>query len=108
MRIEIRNLQRKRGTTSVFVTHDQLEAMTLADTLVVMKDGRIEQTGSPFDVYNNPATTFGAKFIGSPGMNIVQRSDIGAAFDDFSAFPSEPDLMGFRPETIKLGRTDSN
>lgn len=82
--------------------------MTLADTLVVMKDGRIEQTGSPFDIYNNPATTFVAKFIGSPGMNIVHRSDMGAASDDFSAFPSEHDLLGFRPETITLGRTDSD
>lgn len=106
MRIEIRNLQRRLGTTSVFVTHDQLEAMTLADTLVVMKGGRIEQIGTPFDVYKYPATTFVARFIGSPGMNIVRRSDIGAASDDFPSLPPEHDLLGFRPEAIKLGRTD--
>jgi sn-glycerol 3-phosphate transport system ATP-binding protein len=68
MRLEIRNLQRWLKTISVFVTHDQLEAMSLADTLVVMKIGRIERMGTPFEVYSNPATTFVAKFIGSPGM----------------------------------------
>jgi sn-glycerol 3-phosphate transport system ATP-binding protein len=108
MRLEIRNLQRRLGTTSVFVTHDQLEAMTLADTLVVMKGGRIEQMGTPFEVYSNPATTFVAKFIGSPGMNIAQRSEIGTESGDLSTLPSEHGFLGFRPEVIKFGHTDSD
>lgn len=108
MRMEIRNLQRRLGTTSVFVTHDQLEAMTLADTLVVMKDGRIEQTGTPFEVYSNPATTFVARFIGSPGMNILSRSKVEGASRDFGTLSAEHDLLGFRPEAIKLGRCESD
>lgn len=71
MRGEIRRLQRRLGTTSIYVTHDQLEAMTLADRLVVLNAGRIEQIGTPLDVYNRPASTFVASFIGSPAMNLV-------------------------------------
>ncbi len=70
MRIEIKRLQKKLGTTSVYVTHDQLEAMTLADRLVVLNKGRIEQIGAPIDIYDQPASTFVASFIGSPAMNI--------------------------------------
>jgi sn-glycerol 3-phosphate transport system ATP-binding protein len=106
MRLEIRNLQRRLKTASVFVTHDQLEAMTLADTLVVMKAGRIEQMGTPFEVYSNPATTFVAKFIGSPGMNIVPRAEIGTEAGDLTTLPSEHGFLGFRPEPIKFGWTD--
>jgi sn-glycerol 3-phosphate transport system ATP-binding protein len=71
MRGEIRNLQKRLGTTSVYVTHDQLEAMTLADRLVVLRDGRIEQVGTPLEVYNRPETTFVAEFIGAPAMNVL-------------------------------------
>ncbi|PWR17609.1 sn-glycerol-3-phosphate import ATP-binding protein UgpC [Zavarzinia compransoris] len=71
MRGEIRKLQRRLGTTSLYVTHDQLEAMTLADRLVVLKGGRIEQVGSPLDVYHRPASTFVAGFIGAPAMNLL-------------------------------------
>ena len=71
MRMEIKTLQRKLGATLVYVTHDQVEAMTLADRMVVMKDGVVEQVGSPLEVYHNPASTFVAGFIGSPPMNFL-------------------------------------
>src|SRR5215218_3534045 len=72
MRVEIKRLQRSLGVTSVYVTHDQVEAMTLSDKLVVMNAGRIEQIGTPADVYRRPATRFVATFIGSPPMNIME------------------------------------
>ena len=71
MRIEIRRLHNRLKATSIFVTHDQVEAMTLADTVVVMNQGRIEQTGAPTEVYRWPATRFVATFIGSPAMNLL-------------------------------------
>ena len=71
MRVEIRRLHNRLKATSIFVTHDQVEAMTLADTVVVMNGGRIEQTGAPTEVYRLPATRFVATFIGSPAMNLV-------------------------------------
>ena len=70
-RVEIRDLQRRLATTAIYVTHDQSEAMTLADRLVVMNAGRIEQLGAPLEVYDRPASTFVAEFIGSPPMNLV-------------------------------------
>jgi sn-glycerol 3-phosphate transport system ATP-binding protein len=71
MRLEIRQLQRKLGITALYVTHDQVEAMTLADRMIVMNEGRAEQIGAPLEVYENPATTFVAGFIGSPPMNFL-------------------------------------
>jgi sn-glycerol 3-phosphate transport system ATP-binding protein len=71
MRVEIKRLQRELGVTSIYVTHDQVEAMTLSDQLVVMNGGRVEQIGLPTDVYRRPATTFVASFIGSPPMNML-------------------------------------
>src|SRR6201998_1267212 len=71
MRVEIRKLQRRLKTTSIYVTHDQLEAMTLADILVVMNGGRVEQSGDPLEIYKKPATTFVATFIGAPPMNLI-------------------------------------
>ena len=71
MRVEIKNLQRSLGVTSVYVTHDQLEAMTLADLLVVMNAGVVEQAGNPLDIYEKPASTFVASFIGAPPMNLL-------------------------------------
>lgn len=71
MRLEIKKLQRKLGVTSVYVTHDQVEAMTLADRIVVLKQGEIEQVGTPAEVYHQPASTFVASFIGSPAMNFL-------------------------------------
>jgi sn-glycerol 3-phosphate transport system ATP-binding protein len=76
MRVEIRKLQRRLNTTSIYVTHDQLEAMTLADILVVMNGGQVEQIGNPLEIYQKPATTFVASFIGAPPMNLMPlRSD---------------------------------
>src|SRR6185503_9835763 len=71
MRIEIKKVHQKVRTTTVYVTHDQVEAMTLADRVVVMNAGRIEQVGTPADLYHAPATKFVAGFIGSPAMNLV-------------------------------------
>ncbi len=71
MRVEIKNLQRRFGTTSIYVTHDQVEAMTLADILVVMNHGIAEQIGTPLEVYERPASTFVAGFIGAPAMNLI-------------------------------------
>ncbi len=85
MRLEIKKLQRRLGTTSVYVTHDQVEAMTLADKLVVLNKGNVEQVGTPLEIYDNPASVFVATFIGSPAMNILD-ADItanGIAIDNF-------------------------
>ena len=71
MRTEIKELHQRLKTTSIYVTHDQIEAMTMGDKIVVMKDGRIEQTGSPLELYDRPANLFVAGFIGSPAMNFL-------------------------------------
>ena len=76
MRVEIRTLQRRLKTTSVYVTHDQLEAMTLADRLVVMNAGHVEQVGTPTELYDRPQTLFVAGFIGSPPMNFISVSEL--------------------------------
>jgi sn-glycerol 3-phosphate transport system ATP-binding protein len=93
MRVEIKNLQRALGVTSVYVTHDQLEAMTLADTLVVMNAGMVEQAGAPLDIYEKPASTFVASFIGAPPMNMLPVG--GAGQPDA---PAGAKTLGFRPE----------
>ena len=72
MRSEIKTLHQRLGTTTIYVTHDQIEAMTLADRIVVMHDGRIEQIGTPLELYDRPANTFVAGFIGSPAMNLIE------------------------------------
>src|SRR3954463_528016 len=87
MRTEIKELHQRLKTTSVYVTHDQIEAMTMADKIVVMRDGRVEQTGSPLEVYDHPVNQFVAGFIGSPAMNFlpgVLRRTGGAARVEFS------------------------
>ncbi|MCS0466604.1 sn-glycerol-3-phosphate ABC transporter ATP-binding protein UgpC, partial [Burkholderia mallei] len=83
MRLEIQRLHARLATTSVYVTHDQIEAMTLAQRVIVMNRGDAEQIGAPVDVYEKPATTFVASFIGSPAMNLLhgRLSEDGAAFD---------------------------
>jgi multiple sugar transport system ATP-binding protein len=72
MRTEIRALQQRLGTTSIYVTHDQIEAMTMADRIVVMRNGNVEQIGEPLDLYDRPANLFVAGFIGSPAMNLIK------------------------------------
>ncbi|MFB2550458.1 ABC transporter ATP-binding protein [Ensifer soli] len=71
MRVEIKELHQRLKTTTIYVTHDQIEAMTMADKIVVMKDGRVEQVGAPLDLYDRPVNTFVAGFIGSPSMNFI-------------------------------------
>jgi sn-glycerol 3-phosphate transport system ATP-binding protein len=90
MRREIRSLQQRLGITMVYVTHDQTEAMTMADRVVLLKDGRIEQVGSPEELYAQPATAFTASFVGSPPMNLLRLNGSG-------------DLTGVRPEDVRLG-----
>jgi multiple sugar transport system ATP-binding protein len=72
MRVELKKLHQRLGTTAIYVTHDQVEAMTLGDRVVVMKDGVVQQVGEPLDLYHSPATRFVAGFIGSPGMNFAR------------------------------------
>jgi sn-glycerol 3-phosphate transport system ATP-binding protein len=90
MRVEIKKLQRSFATTSIYVTHDQLEAMTLADMLVVMNQGKVEQIGAPLELYQKPATTFVATFIGAPSMNLLPMGDaiIGVRPEDLSLAPA--------------------
>ncbi|MFN3954326.1 MAG: sn-glycerol-3-phosphate import ATP-binding protein UgpC [Pararhodobacter sp.] len=104
MRVEIKQLQRRLGTTSLYVTHDQLEALTLADRLVVLNGGVVEQVGTPMEVYNAPASLFVAGFIGSPAMNMLpleylQGSGAAAGLPDL---PSGTDLIGIRPDELTL------
>ena len=94
MRGEIKRLQRRLGTTSIYVTHDQLEAMTLADRLVVLNSGRIEQIGAPLEVYHKPASTFVASFIGSPAMNLLSAELHG---DRLAIGPTVLSLNGYAP-----------
>jgi sn-glycerol 3-phosphate transport system ATP-binding protein len=105
MRVEIKNLQRTLGVTSVYVTHDQLEAMTLADILVVMNAGLVEQTGAPLDIYEKPASIFVASFIGAPPMNLLALigGSSGPTLADgtaigFAAPETKAVTLGFRPE----------
>ena len=104
MRIEIRRLQRSLKTTSVYVTHDQLEAMTLADRLVVMNGGRIEQVGKPIELYDRPASLFAAGFIGSPPMNLMPVEQLaGIAGASMPALPAGTDIVGIRPDQVVVG-----
>ena len=93
-RLEIANLHRELQSTIIYVTHDQVEAMTLADKIVVLQGGRIEQVGSPMDLYNDPDNLFVAGFIGSPAMNFLDTK----LFD----LPAEVKTVGLRPESISL------
>ena len=103
MRVEIRRLQRSLATTSVYVTHDQMEAMTLADRLVVLNGGLIEQVGTPIDLYEKPATAFVATFIGSPSMNLLRiKGDQGWTLAPEISLPAGAAMLGIRPESIAL------
>jgi multiple sugar transport system ATP-binding protein len=93
-RIEIARLHRELKATMIYVTHDQVEAMTLADKIVVLNGGRIEQVGAPMELYNNPANTFVAGFIGSPQMNFLEAGALGA--------PGK--TLGVRPEHLAIDR----
>ncbi len=98
-RLEIQKLHRELGISSLFVTHDQVEAMTLAQRMIVMNSGRMEQFGTPEEVYTRPATTFVASFIGSPPMNLLKN----AANADLGGQPGM--TMGIRPEHLDIGES---
>jgi multiple sugar transport system ATP-binding protein len=101
-RIEIAKLHRDLGATTIYVTHDQVEAMTLADRVVVLRDGVIEQVGTPLELYDRPANQFVAQFIGTPQMNIIAAKDLPMLVQS-SGLSVEPDgFIGLRPENISL------
>jgi len=115
MRLEIQKLHRELRTTSVYVTHDQVEAMTLADRMVVMNAGSVEQIGAPIQVYDDPASRFVAGFIGSPSMNFLPGRRAGSEVDTgagvrvplpeaLRASAPESLVVGIRPEHFALGR----
>ncbi len=97
MRTEIRRLHREMGATTIYVTHDQEEAMTLGDRLVVMKDGVIQQIGSPAEVYQQPANRFVASFVGTPPMNFLEGDLVKSAMPDGPADA----VLGIRPDAIQ-------
>ncbi len=94
-RIEIARLHRDLGATMIYVTHDQVEAMTLANRIVVLRAGKVEQVGAPMDLYNDPANTFVAGFIGSPQMNFLKSAALG----------QQGETTGIRPEHLAVSRT---
>ena len=99
-RIEIARLHERLGTTMIYVTHDQVEAMTLADKIVVLRGGNIEQIGAPIDLYENPRNMFVAEFIGSPSMNFFNDTDLTEA--GHSMLKSGADVFGVRPEHFSV------
>ena len=102
MRSELRDLHRRLGATMIYVTHDQVEAMTLADRIVVLRDGRIEQVGSPKELYQRPINTFVAGFIGSPRMNFIPLAALPAAHVLRADVPAGCDQIGIRPEHFEV------
>jgi multiple sugar transport system ATP-binding protein len=94
-RAEILRLQKRLGTTTIYVTHDQVEAMTMGDRIAVLNKGELQQLGSPEELYEHPANTFVARFIGSPSMNMLPTSVLGIG--------GTGQLAGFRPEHVRLG-----
>lgn len=125
MRIQIAKLHNKLKTSMIYVTHDQVEAMTLADKIVVLRNGQIEQVGSPLDLYHNPANEFVAGFIGSPKMNFINGTVIEVnhhnlavidvygkrielQLNDISALPNETVTLGIRPEHVQENMADAD
>ncbi len=108
MRLEIKKLQRRLDTAAIYVTHDQVEAMTLADRIVVLNNGMVEQIGTPTEVYSRPATTFVASFIGAPPMNLIPgelskgQLHIGAHSMPMNSAHAGPVTFGFRPERAHM------
>ncbi|RKY05714.1 ABC transporter ATP-binding protein [Candidatus Poribacteria bacterium] len=120
MRGELKKLQRKLGATTIYVTHDQIEAMSMADKIIVMNEGKIQQIGTPHEVYHNPANLFVANFIGSPGMNFIRcrydreggrlRDESGGieiplseiAREKLGSISTDEVIIGVRPEAIEF------
>ncbi len=105
MRREILALQRRLGITMLYVTHDQTEAMGMADQVVLLRDGHIEQDAPPADVYATPATAFAASFIGTPPMNLIKLPESGAIAGTVLGPPGGGRLTGIRPEALRLMET---
>jgi sn-glycerol 3-phosphate transport system ATP-binding protein len=111
MRVEIRALQQRLGMTVVYVTHDQVEAMSMADRVVLVREGRIEQEGSPEELYFKPATVFAARFIGTPGMNLVALADgpsgavVRGSRESLFAGRGAGLTLGVRPEHVRLAES---
>lgn len=122
MRSEITDIHNKTGATTIYVTHDQTEAMTMADRIVVMKEGYIQQVGTPYDLYFNPVNVFVAGFIGEPPMNFVRATlkkgkitigkntlDLSEKLGDkASKYEGKEIVFGFRPEAIVLGKAENS
>ena len=122
MRSEITDIHRKVGSTTIYVTHDQTEAMTMADRIVVMKDGYIQQVGRPYDLYFKPVNLFVAGFIGEPPMNFVRATvnnrcvqiagashDLSLVIgDDIDVYEGKKIIVGFRPEAVSLLDMDNS
>jgi len=119
MRVEIRRLHRRLGATSVFVTHDQVEAMTLADVLIVMNKGVVEQIGRPAEIYNRPRSRFVGSFIGSPAMNFIEGRIVEPGLFRFDGnkevaidpaaghdFVKRSAALGIRPEAVEIVPVD--
>ncbi|MBV9826664.1 MAG: sn-glycerol-3-phosphate ABC transporter ATP-binding protein UgpC [Alphaproteobacteria bacterium] len=122
MRVELKKLHERLGTTAIYVTHDQVEAMTLGDRVVVMRDGRVQQVGDPMELYNQPANRFVAGFIGSPAMNFApvrlaaENGSLWAEGDGMrvkvpapiaprlGAHAGKPVTLGVRPEDMRIAR----
>ena len=115
VRGEIRDLQRRLSTTTLYVTHDQVEAMTMGDKIVVLNSGKVEQTGAPLDLYDRPANMFVAGFLGSPAMNFIEgaieiedgpRLRLDGVVAPLATAPSNwnsrPVVYGIRPEDIRF------
>jgi multiple sugar transport system ATP-binding protein len=123
MRVEIARLHKRLGTTTIYVTHDQLEAMTLADRIVLLKDGRIEQVGTPREIFERPRTQFAASFVGTPAMNFLEmtahraNSDTALLHGNTAIrLPSErlivddgaPVVVGLRPAHLHRGSANGD
>lgn len=122
MRAEIKSLHKRLKTTIVYVTHDQVEAMTMADRIVVMNAGNIEQVGTPLDLYDSPSSRFVAEFLGSPSMNMLEgtltgtngnlflklgdETTIALPANDLRMMPGDTVTMGIRPEHLRLADSD--
>ncbi len=110
MRSEIRLLQQRLKVTSVYVTHDQVEALTMSDRVMLLNGGRIEQFAAPLELYDRPANVFVAGFVGSPPMNLVDAvatgggvEALGTAFPSVAAVRAPDTVLGFRPEHVRIG-----
>jgi len=109
MRIELSRLHKELGSTMVYVTHDQVEAMTMGDRIAVMHQGRIAQIGKPMTLYKEPINTFVASFLGAPTINLITRPDVDSSPEHRSLWqqvqsqaPQEAHQLGVRPENLKI------